>query len=132
MGTTPVTSPLAVNLGPAERTGEKEEMTTHSDRRATKRTDEHAAMLEEALARPGVREVMEVYGGWRRADQALEAYRAASKETWIITTSDRTNPLPKTMEIRGVLSTKRSTPASSPIIRAGKMVARMADVFELR
>ena len=55
-------------------------MTTHTDGRATKRTDEHGAMLKEALARPSVREVMEVYGGWRRADRALEAYRAAARE----------------------------------------------------
>ena len=71
-------------------------MTTHTDGRATKRTDEHGAMLKEALARPSVREVMEVYGGWRRADRALEAYRAACKRAWIVTTSGRTNPLLET------------------------------------
>ena len=67
-------------------------MTMHTDRRASKRAEEHAAMLEEALARPGVREVMEVHGGWRQVDEALEAYRAACKRAWIVTTSDRTNP----------------------------------------
>jgi len=76
-------------------------MTTHTDGHETKRTDEHAAMLKEALARPGMREVMEVYGGWRRADKALEAYRAARRRAWIVTTSDRTNPLPQASGILG-------------------------------
>ena len=63
-----------------------------TDRRASKRSEEHAAMLKEALARPGVREVMEVHGGWRQADEALQTYRAARRRAWIVTTSDRTNP----------------------------------------
>ena len=79
-------------------------MTTHTDRHAIKRTEEHAAMLKEALARPGVREVMEVYGGWRRADKALEAYRVARKRAWIVTTSDRTNPLPQAKDILGLFA----------------------------
>ena len=79
-------------------------MTTPTDRRAIKRTEEHAAMLNEALARPGVREVMEVYGGWRRADKALEAYRVACKGAWIFTTSDRTNPLPQAKDILGLFA----------------------------
>ena len=36
-------------------------------------------MLEAALARPGVREVMEVYQNWQKADSGLDAYRAAQK-----------------------------------------------------
>ena len=38
-------------------------MTTRTDNPPSKRAAEHDAMLREALARPGVREVMEVYGG---------------------------------------------------------------------
>lgn len=79
-------------------------MTTHTDRHAIKRTEEHAAMLKEALARPGVREVMEVYGGWRRADKALETYRVARKRARIVTTSDHTNPLPQAKSIRGLFA----------------------------
>ena len=35
-------------------------------------------MLEAALARPGVREVMEVFDCWREQDRRLDAWRAAS------------------------------------------------------
>ena len=90
-------------------------MTTHTDRREIKRTEEHAAMLKEALARPGVREVMEVYGGWRRAEKALEAYRVASKRACIVTTSDRTNRLPQARASAGCLPTK---PVRRHLLRA--------------
>lgn len=49
------------------------------------------AMLEEAISRPGVREVMEVYQCWQKQDQALDSYHAATKETPHILTSDRAN-----------------------------------------
>ena len=64
----------------------------HTGRLASKRSEERAAMLKEALGRPGMREVMEIYDGWRRADKALDAYRAVRKKAWIVTTSDRANP----------------------------------------
>ena len=38
-------------------------------RSASKRAQDHAEMLEAALARPGVREMMKVYGGWQEKDQ---------------------------------------------------------------
>ena len=41
-------------------------MAAHTDKHPSKRAREHAAMLKEALAHPGVREVMKVYGGWRQ------------------------------------------------------------------
>lgn len=48
-----------------------------------------AAMLEEALRRPGVREMMQVYRNWQRADQGLDAYRTVTTGTPDTTTSDR-------------------------------------------
>lgn len=66
-------------------------MTTNTDKRSSKRAAEHDAMLKEALARPGVREVMEVYGGWRQADKGLDAYRAASRRAGVVTTTDHAN-----------------------------------------
>ena len=66
-------------------------MTAHTDKSPSKRAEEHAAMLKEALARPGVREVMKVYGGWREAEKGLAAHRAATKEGRIVTTTDRTS-----------------------------------------
>ena len=57
-----------------------------SDREA-----QHAAMLKEALERPGVREMMTVYRDWRQADSGLDPYRAATKEPLIITTTDHAN-----------------------------------------
>ena len=66
-------------------------MTTHRDKTPSKRAEEHAAMLKEALARPGVREVMKVYGDWQQIDGELDAYRAAAKRAPTITTTDHAN-----------------------------------------
>ena len=59
------------------------------ERAAFKREQEHAAMLQEALARPGVREVMKVYGGWWEKDRRLDAYRTVTKAP-VSTTTDNT------------------------------------------
>ena len=66
-------------------------MTTHTDKTPSTRTEQHEAMLKEALARPGVREVMEVYGAWRQVDRELDAYRAATRTAETITTTDHAN-----------------------------------------
>ena len=52
------------------------------------RERDHAEMLEAALARPGVREVMKVYGGWQEKDRGLDAYRSATKTPGRVTTTD--------------------------------------------
>ena len=57
----------------------------------SERERERAAMLEEALRRPGVREVMQVFDAWQRADRGLDAYRAATKEAWTVITTDHAN-----------------------------------------
>lgn len=57
-------------------------------RSSSKRADNHAEMLEAALARPGIREVMKVYGGWQEKDQMLDAYRSAARRPGRITTTD--------------------------------------------
>ena len=46
--------------------------------RDSERGRAHDAMLEAALARPGVREVMEIFGAWQHADRQLDAYRSAA------------------------------------------------------
>jgi len=53
---------------------EKSKPTRHESRRE----QELAAMLEEALSRPGVREAMAMYRRWQEADQSMEAYRTAT------------------------------------------------------
>ena len=55
------------------------------------REQEHARMLEEALARPGVREAMKVYGLWQESDRGLDPHRSATKRTERITTTDSSN-----------------------------------------
>ena len=40
-----------------------------SQRPSSQREREHAKLLERALARPGVREVMDVYDNWREKDR---------------------------------------------------------------
>ena len=60
------------------------------------REREHAAMLEAALARPGVREAMQVFGGWRENDRGLDAYRAATKVPARITRTNSSNTVDAT------------------------------------
>ena len=55
---------------------------------SSKRAENHAEMLEAALARTGVREFMKVYADWQEKDQVLEAYRSATKKPERITTTD--------------------------------------------
>lgn len=55
---------------------------------SSKRADNHAEMLEAALARPGIREVMKVYGGWQEKDKMLDAYRSAARKPERIATTD--------------------------------------------
>ena len=53
-----------------------------------RREREHAEMLEAALARPGVREAMDVYRGWQEKDRGLDAYRSATKPPGHVRTTD--------------------------------------------
>lgn len=62
-----------------------------TQRSSSKREQEHAELLERALARPGIREVMDVYDNWREKEQGLYAYRAATKKPEHITTTNSTN-----------------------------------------
>lgn len=57
----------------------------------SKRAEDCAAMIEEALRRPGVRDVMEVYGAWQRIDENLRNYRAAMATAGKVTTTDHAN-----------------------------------------
>ncbi len=57
----------------------------------SQREREHANLLERALARPGVREVMDVYDNWRERDQGLNGYRAATKTPERIITTNSSN-----------------------------------------
>ncbi len=57
----------------------------------SKREREHAEMLEAALARPGVREIMKVYSNWQETDRGLDIYRLAMKKTRSIVTTNSSN-----------------------------------------
>ena len=54
----------------------------------SRRKQAHSEMLKAALARPGVNEVMRVYGNWRQKDQWLDSYRSSTRNPVRITTSD--------------------------------------------
>ncbi|MCY3819745.1 MAG: hypothetical protein OXH52_10360 [Gammaproteobacteria bacterium] len=54
----------------------------------SQREKDHAEMLEAALARPGIREVMKVYGNWQDKDKALDAHRSATKQAERIVTTN--------------------------------------------
>ena len=51
----------------------------------------HAAIVDEARKRPGIPELMRVYGDWRDADRGLDPYRAATKAPWRSATTDHAN-----------------------------------------
>ena len=62
-----------------------------SESRLSTRKQAHTALLENALERPGIREIMRVYEDWRNVDRGLDPYRAATREPHRITTTDHTN-----------------------------------------
>ena len=67
-------------------------MTKHTSKsQKPNRDQQHAAMLKEALARPGVREVMQVYQNYQETDKGLDSYRQAIKCPEIVTTTDHAN-----------------------------------------
>ena len=49
------------------------------------------ALLDEALKRPSIPEIMRVYGDWRTAARGLDPYRAATKAPSRATTTDHAN-----------------------------------------
>ena len=53
-----------------------------------KREQAYAEMLEAALARPGIYEVMKVYGNWLEKEQGLASYRAVTQARAKIITTD--------------------------------------------
>ena len=62
-----------------------------AERSESKRERQHEAMLEAALARPGVREMMKVYGDWQDKNRNLDAYRSATRATWRTMTTNSSN-----------------------------------------
>ena len=60
----------------------------------SKREQEHAAMLKEALSRPGIREVMQVYQAYKRVDKELNPYRFATKRRGKVITTTQTHYKP--------------------------------------
>lgn len=55
---------------------------------ASSRAQAHTEMLKAVLARPGVNEVMQVYGNWRQKDQWLDSYRSSTKNPVRVTTTN--------------------------------------------
>ena len=45
------------------------------DRKPSGRQQERDALVERAMQRPGIREVMRVYEDWKRADRVLGSHR---------------------------------------------------------
>jgi len=66
-------------------------MTQQSDKSITATASdlekEHDALLKKALARPGVRKIIQIYGTWLEKDRHLNTYRAAKTDARKTTTS---------------------------------------------
>lgn len=64
-------------------------MTNQTKRRSgSRRERERDLMIEAALARPGVRDLMDVYRGWQEQDRRLDTFRSATKSAVRVTTSN--------------------------------------------
>ena len=55
------------------------------------RAQSHEEMLKKAQSRPGVREMMEVFGHWQKADKGMDAYRAATEPKITVRNTDHAN-----------------------------------------
>lgn len=66
-------------------------------RLSSKREREHEELLERALTRSDIRDVMRVYDNWRVKDRGMNAYRAATKQSHRTATTDSSN-IPKKAE----------------------------------
>lgn len=64
-----------------------------TQRSSSRREREHAELLESALARPGIRELMSVYDNWREKDRGLNSYRSATKKPERTATTNSSNAL---------------------------------------
>jgi hypothetical protein len=58
--------------------------------RSSARAQASAELLEEALGRPGIPEIMRVYGDWRETDRRLDPHRATS-DAYCIVVTDHAN-----------------------------------------
>ena len=52
---------------------------------------EREALLQKALARPGIPEVMRVYGLWQERNEWLDSYRTATRKSFKVIDTNRTN-----------------------------------------
>ena len=59
--------------------------------RESDRQRELDTMLEEAMARPGVREMMKVYHGWVNVSRVYQSYLQATIPHGRVTTTDQSN-----------------------------------------
>lgn len=68
-------------------------LTDHQDTGSAEpsREQERVRLEDEAGHLPGVREVMEVFQLWRRADQSLDGYRSALRQAETAVTTDHAN-----------------------------------------
>ena len=59
------------------------------DANQTKRAEQDDAVLDEALRRPGVYDMMRVYGAWKGDDGRLDTHGVGGEDAWFFTTTDR-------------------------------------------
>lgn len=55
------------------------------------REEDQKKLIEEATNLPGIIEVMKVFQNWQEADMNLEAYRLATDETMLESTTNHAN-----------------------------------------
>ena len=54
---------------------------TSKRRSSSRREREHTELLERALARPGIREVMNVYDNWQEKDRGFEQLQSSDEKS---------------------------------------------------
>jgi len=74
-----------------QRTNAQEPSAIPSQPLPSCRTEQQQALLKEALARPGMREMMQVYGNWQAADRAQAPFREALLDRPVVIATDHAN-----------------------------------------
>ena len=58
------------------------------------RTEQQEALLQEALARPGIAEALRLYGNWKEMDRSQEPYRETMRRRPVTFATNHVNLIP--------------------------------------
>ena len=69
-------------------------MSTQTEQQSSSKLEQESKkLLERALAQPGIRESMIVYGNWQEKNRGMSSYRSATKKSGRAVTTNSSNAL---------------------------------------